>query len=117
MHMHKCTPKSPCLPYKPIPTQHVTMRPYHPPCPGTPEEVRWILSEEAAAQRTGAVTGLNYKEAKSPVQLAMEEADGLMDMGAAGAVEGGYEEVREKLAAAYEKAGLTDAANFIRAAS
>jgi len=75
-----------------------------------------VLSEEAAAQRTGAVTGLNYKEARTPVELAMEEAEGCMDMVAAGAV-GGYEEVRERLAGAYETAGLTDAANFIRAAS
>ncbi|KAI8464671.1 MAG: hypothetical protein J3K34DRAFT_525991 [Monoraphidium minutum] len=83
---------------------------------GTPEEVRWILSEEATAQRTGAVTGLNYKEPRTPVELAMEEADAVMDMVAGGSLEGGFDAAREALAAAYEKAGLIDAANFIRAA-
>jgi hypothetical protein len=76
-----------------------------------------VLSEEAAAQRTGAVTGLNYKEAKTPVEVALDEAERLMDMVAAGGVEGGYEAVRAPLADAYDAAGLTDAANFIRAAS
>jgi hypothetical protein len=76
-----------------------------------------VLSEEAAAQRTGAVTGMNYKEARSPVQIAMDEAAAAMDMAAAGAAPGGWEAARGPLAAAYEKAGLTDAANFIRAAS
>jgi hypothetical protein len=76
-----------------------------------------VLSEEAAAQRTGAVTGLNYKEPKTPVQQAMDEAAAAMDMAAAGAADGGWEGVRSALAGAYDKAGLTDAANFIRAAS
>ncbi|KIY92426.1 hypothetical protein MNEG_15538 [Monoraphidium neglectum] len=84
----------------------------------TPEEVRWVLSEEATAQRTGAVTGLNYKEPRTPVQLAMEEAAAVQDMVAAGAGAGagGFDGAREALAAAYDKAGLVDAANFIRAA-
>lgn len=96
-------------------TKH-TLHTQHAPA-GKPEQVRWLLSEEAAAQKTGAVTGLNYKEAKSPVMVAVEEAEGALDMAAAGAVDGGYEAVRETVAAAYERAGLTDAANFIRAAS
>ncbi|GBF98503.1 hypothetical protein Rsub_11494 [Raphidocelis subcapitata] len=82
---------------------------------GTPEEVRWVLSEEAAAQRTGAVTGLNYREPVSPVMAAVSEAEGALDMVAAG--QGDYESAREPVAAAYERAGLSDAANFIRAAS
>lgn len=78
--------------------------------------MRWFLSEEAAAQRTGAVTGMDYREPKSEVMLAVEEAEAALDMVAAGG-ESGYEGVRARVADAYARAGLTDAANFIRAAS
>lgn len=50
------------------------------------------------------------------MQQAMEEADAVLDMVAAGAAPGGFDGAREPLAAAYDKAGLVDAANFIRAA-
>lgn len=48
------------------------------------------------------------------LQLALDEAQELMDIAAAG--EGGYEGIRQQLAEAYQKAGLADVANFIRAA-
>lgn len=91
---------------------------------GGPERVRWMLSEEAEAQRTGAVTGMgDYRAAVSPVMKAVDEAEAALDMAAAAAAAGGggaggcYEGAREAAAAAYEKAGLTDAANFLRAAA
>ncbi len=49
-------------------------------------------------------------------QIAVEKAAELMDMVAAGKVEGGYEAVREQLASSYREAGLSDVANFILAA-
>lgn len=105
-----------------------------------------MLSEEAAAQRTGAVTGLNYREAKSPVMEAVEEAEEALDLACAagqavggagegsgsGSGEGGSDDssggsgsggfltgaaLVERVAGAYERAGLADAANFIRAAA
>jgi hypothetical protein len=48
------------------------------------------------------------------LQLALDEAQELMDIAAAG--EGGYEGIRQQLAEAYQKAGLADVADFIRAA-
>jgi hypothetical protein len=83
---------------------------------GTPSEVRWFLSEEATAQRTGAVTGLNYREPKSPIMAALEEAEAALDMVAGGAADGGWDGALAEVAAAYERAGLVDAAGFIRAA-
>ncbi len=51
----------------------------------------------------------------APPQLALERADALLDMVAAGA-SGSYDAVRSDLSDAYREAGLSDVANFIRAA-
>lgn len=48
------------------------------------------------------------------LQLALDEAEELMDIAAA--EEGGYDAIRQQLAEAYQKAGLVDVANFIKAA-
>lgn len=49
------------------------------------------------------------------LQLALDEAQELMDIAAAG--EGSsYDAIRQQLAEAYQKAGLVDVANFIKAA-
>lgn len=49
------------------------------------------------------------------VQVALEQAEELMDIAAAG--EGGsYDAIRHQLAEAYQKGGLSDVANFIKAA-
>jgi hypothetical protein len=49
------------------------------------------------------------------VQLALDEAQELMDIAAAD--EGSsYDAIRQQLAEAYQKAGLVDVANFIKAA-
>jgi hypothetical protein len=46
--------------------------------------------------------------------LALDEAQELMDIAAAGV--GAYDAIRQPLAEAYQKAGLADVANFIKAA-
>jgi hypothetical protein len=48
------------------------------------------------------------------LQLALDEAQELMDIAAAGV--GAYDAIRQPLAEAYQKAGLADVANFIKAA-
>lgn len=49
------------------------------------------------------------------LQLALDEAQELMDIAAAG--EGSsFDAIRQPLAEAYQKAGLVDVANFIKAA-
>jgi len=48
------------------------------------------------------------------LQLALDEAEELMDIAAA--EKGGYDAIRQQLAEAYQKAGLADVANFIKAA-
>ncbi len=48
--------------------------------------------------------------------MALERADALLDLVAAGALPS-YEEVRGELSEAYRSAGLLDVANFITAAS
>jgi hypothetical protein len=49
--------------------------------------------------------------------VALEQAEELLDIAAAGE-EGsaGYDAIRSQLAEAYQKGGLSDVANFIRAA-
>lgn len=41
--------------------------------PGSPEELKYLLSEEAAAAATGQVTGFKYKEPKTPQQVRQTE--------------------------------------------
>lgn len=70
-------------------------------------------------QRLGCLRGLcstpdHYVAILCLLQLALEQADELMDIAAAG--EGGYDAIRQQLAEAYQKAGLADVANFIKAA-
>lgn len=49
------------------------------------------------------------------LQLALDEAQELMDIAAAGEG-GGFDAIRQPLADAYQRAGLVDVANFIKAA-
>uniref|UniRef100_A0A7S3VV24 Uncharacterized protein n=1 Tax=Dunaliella tertiolecta TaxID=3047 RepID=A0A7S3VV24_DUNTE len=81
----------------------------------SPEETRYLLSEEAAAAAQVQTQGA-AKEVKTPQQIALTRADALLDYVAAGAL-ASYDAVRPDLAAAYKEAGLTDMANFIIAAS
>lgn len=82
---------------------------------GDAKQVHWQLSEAATAASTAQVTGFNYKEPKTEQELAMDEAQELMDIAAAGEG-GGYDTIRQPLAEAFQKAGLADVANFIKAA-
>eukprot|EP00775_Hariotina_reticulata_P005352 gene5352-5588_t len=83
---------------------------------GSAKQVHWQLSEAATAASTAQVTGFNYKEPKTEEQLALEEAAELLDLAASGE-EGGYSSITPQLADAYQRAGLTEVANFIKAAS
>ncbi|KAL6762410.1 hypothetical protein V8C86DRAFT_2517627 [Haematococcus lacustris] len=84
----------------------------------TPEEVRYALSEEAAA--AAQAQGLGRTTATGPPkteqQLALERAASLLDMVAAGA-RPDYTSIRGELAEAYRSAGLLDMSNFIEATS
>ncbi|KAF8061990.1 hypothetical protein HT031_004250 [Scenedesmus sp. PABB004] len=82
---------------------------------GDAKQVHWQLSAEATEASTSAVTGFNYKEPRTPEQVALDDAAQLMDLVAAG--EGSYAGVTAALADAYSRAGLKDVANFIAAAS
>jgi hypothetical protein len=57
----------------------------------------------------------NFREPRSAQQIALDNADKLMDMVAAGAV-GSYDDISAELASNYKAAGLSDTANFISAA-
>lgn len=115
--------------------------------PEDPRRVKWLLSEQAAAQSAAQKTGFGHREPKSKEQQAAERAADLLDYVAAGAapfeeegegaggegrgagggggvglasvppgvVEAPYDGVRGPLADAYEEAGLSDAANYVRA--
>jgi hypothetical protein len=107
--------------------------------PDDPRRVKWLLSEQAAAQSAAQKTGFGHREPKTEQQQALERAADLLDLVAAGGaaaaaeegggggeaaaaaavpagvVEGPYDGVRARLADAYAEAGLSDAANFIRA--
>mmetsp|Transcript_7094 Transcript_7094/g.12149 ORF Transcript_7094/g.12149 Transcript_7094/m.12149 type:complete len:362 (+) Transcript_7094:136-1221(+) len=79
----------------------------------TPEEVRYLLSEEAAsaAQAQSVGARASQPETKSQQQLGLEKAASLLDMAAAG--QGDYDSVRPELGEAYLQAGLSDVAGFV----
>lgn len=84
---------------------------------GTPEEVRYALSEEAQAAAQAQVSKMPQpKEQKSSAEVALDRANMLMDMVAAGQ-EPSYESIRAELAKAYNEAGLRDVSNFITSAT
>ncbi|KAG1677762.1 hypothetical protein FOA52_001074 [Chlamydomonas sp. UWO 241] len=84
---------------------------------GTPAEVRYNLSDEAQARAQAKLSkGVDFKEPKTPQEVALDKAAELLDMVAAGA-EPSYDAVRERLAEQYTKAGLSDVANFITCAT
>jgi len=83
---------------------------------GTPEEVRYSLSEEAAAAAQAQVTKVKFREPRSKQQIALDNAGKLMDMVVAGSLPS-YDSIRADLAAAYKEAGLTDVSNFITSAT
>ncbi|KAG2424014.1 hypothetical protein HXX76_014839 [Chlamydomonas incerta] len=86
--------------------------------PAEADRVMYLLSEEAAAAASATVnkTFQAYREPKTTKQLALERATALMNRVVAGEAEGGYDGIRDQLAAAYSEAGLSDVANFIQAA-
>lgn len=51
------------------------------------------------------------------LQVALDKAAELMDIAAAGEEGSSYAAITQQLAEAYQKAGLKDVANFIKAAS
>ncbi len=59
---------------------------------------------------------MKFREPRSSQQVALENANRLMDMVAAGAI-GSYDDISAELASSYREAGLSDAANFIGASS
>eukprot|EP00879_Flechtneria_rotunda_P027676 GHRR01029657.1.p1 GENE.GHRR01029657.1~~GHRR01029657.1.p1 ORF type:complete len:344 (+),score=121.23 GHRR01029657.1:363-1394(+) len=84
---------------------------------GTAKQVHWQLSAEATEASTSQVTGFNYKEPRTDEQVALAEAAELMDLVAAGEDGSSYADITQQLAQAYQRAGLNDVANFIKAAS
>lgn len=84
---------------------------------GTPAEVRYGLSEEAAAAAQATMSqGVSFREPKSSQEVALDKAAELLDMVVAGE-EPSYDAVRERLCDAYRNAGLADVANFISTAT
>lgn len=84
---------------------------------GSPEEVRYNLSEEAAAAQHAKMNQgvkLSPSEPKTPQMMSVEKANELMDMVAAGS-ESSYDAVRDKISKYYREGGLNDIANFIDA--
>lgn len=82
---------------------------------GSPQEVKYLLSDEAAKEKMAQRSNNPYKEPKAPQQVALDRATDLLDFVAAGAIPS-YSDVAEEVAVQYQEAGLTDVANFIKAA-
>ncbi|MEW5300547.1 MAG: hypothetical protein WDW38_009227 [Sanguina aurantia] len=82
---------------------------------GTPEQVRFQLSDQGSAAASAQVTKFAYKEPRSDREVAVDAAAKILDLVAAGSA-GSYDDIRDKLASAYREGGLTDIANFIAAA-
>ncbi|GAX75565.1 hypothetical protein CEUSTIGMA_g3008.t1 [Chlamydomonas eustigma] len=84
---------------------------------GSPREVRYNLSEEAAAAAQATMSqGVSFREPKPPQAASLDKAAELLDMVVAGE-EPSYDGIRERLAQAYSEAGLKDVANFITSAT
>jgi hypothetical protein len=49
-------------------------------------------------------------------QIALDQAEELLNIAAAGEEGGGYDSIRQQLAEAYQQGGLGDVADFIKAA-
>ncbi|WIA18097.1 hypothetical protein OEZ85_009575 [Tetradesmus obliquus] len=84
---------------------------------GDATQVHWQLSAEATEASTSQVTGFQYKEPRTEQEIALDAAGKLMDLVAAGEGGGSYGAIAQQLAEEYQKAGLSDVANFIKASS
>lgn len=78
---------------------------------GDAASIVYQLSEEAMAQSAAARQSRVPSEPKGPVQLALEEAQFIMNKVAAG--EATWEDVRAKVATNYKVAGLVRVAEMV----
>ncbi|KAK9915951.1 hypothetical protein WJX75_006382 [Coccomyxa subellipsoidea] len=79
--------------------------------PSSAAEVRKALDMQSSIAKEGIPPGV--AAARSPNQIAMDEADHLLNIVAAG--EGDWDSVREPLAEKYREAGLSAVADFVLA--
>lgn len=79
---------------------------------GDAKSIMYQLSEEAMSQSSAARGAQLPRDAKGPSQVAMEQAQLLMNQVAAGEL-GGWDEIRGQLADLYKVAGLLRVADLV----